>query len=412
VESAIHTYGRNLSALILWEPFPEISKDTNFQEKLNSLLQKLGALKVPYLVLGAGENREVWKEKIISFLSFTKRSSFEILPYPSYTRIVPEQINSFVDFLNELAKSKSHTNAETISHFQKIWTHNYLKNHSILSNRKGKTTWLSKVNFYNQTPVFVGASPSLENEIDVLRETRKKIVLLASDTAIQYLLFNKITPDAILSFDPGRGTLYHFLPEIPKSIPILTWLGAASYIFSLENPVYLLNTHFPMDQLLDFHFHNKWPSFNNPSLNLSGMGKALAEMAGSDKFLLSGVSFKGSFGKAHCKGTGYESYRLPQIKRKSPWENINFSKMYSKLDGKNKIAWDKIWESKGNTRIANLVDLRLELLNQNVPLGPASISFFEGFEGFPELQRLDWERAFQEFPEVISIKTYSRWFSV
>lgn len=411
VEQAIEQFGEHLPPLLLWEPLPEIEQNEAFQIKQSQLLAKLNQHHVPYVLLKSNDEKNVWETSLKEFLQKTNLKTLELRPFPGYTRAFPEKLESFVTFLNQIANSKTDINAQTISHFARTWTHNYQKNGSLLKVRTGESYLLNSVQLNQSLPVFVGASPELEQEIPFLKQYRSEILLLASDTSAQFLLSQSLLPDAILSFDPGRGTLYHFLPSIPSEIPIITWLGGLPEIFSLPNPIYLVNTNHPMDQILELKLKEPWPSLANPSLNLAGMGKALAILAKSAKFLLSGVSFKGDFGKAHCRGTGYERYRLPRVNRDHTWEQLNDTKLYAKNEGKNKLAWEQLWQPSSLLQIGHLKDgLGVEGTRVSTSL-PVAKKTFWGIKGFPELSKDDWERAFQEFPEVIAAKTYLRWYS-
>ncbi len=410
LDQAIRQYGEHLPPLLLWEPISEIEQNEAFQMKRFQIFAKLDQHHIPYVLLNSNDDQNEWETSLKSFLKKTNLNTLELRPFPGYTRAFPEKIDSFVTFLTQITNARTDINIQTIGHFSRIWTHNYQKNDSLIKARKADTYLLNSIQMGQKLPVFVGASPDLEQEISFLKQHRSELLLLSSDTSVQYLLSESLLPDAILSFDPGRGTLYHFLPSIPSGIPIITWLGGLSEIFSLPNPIYLVNTNHPVDQILEHKLKEPWPSLANPSLNLAGMGKALATLAKSAKFLLSGVSFKGDSGKAHCRGTGYERFRLPQVKRERTWEQLNTTKLYAKNEGKNKLAWDQLWQPSPPIQIGHLKDAFIEKETRVSTSISEANKIFRGIKGFPELNQNDWERAFQEFPEVISSKTFMRWY--
>ncbi len=405
--AAIQFYKDRLSPLLLWEPILEIETAEEFQTSLLKIKDQLFGLRIPFLILKSNDSRSIWREQIVTFLKETGAHSINILPFPSYQRIVPNEIHSFIEFLKSVQNEQSQINSNTKAHFQKVWTHNYLKNMERISSRKTGISWLFEVKISNLIPVFVGASPSLENEIPKLKQNRNSYLILCSDTAVQYLLSNQLEPDYILSFDSGRGTLFHFLPTIPQNIPIITWLGANTHIFDLKNPLVLTNTNYPMDQIIQTKLKNIWPSLENPSLNVAGIGKAIALLGRSKMLLLAGVDFLAENGKSHCRGTGYENYRLPNVNRKLTWQALNENRMYAKKTGKNKIASEKLWAEVSSLKVLYLKDHNIDSIQV---INQKERECIYGFQGFPQIGFGEWEQAFQTFPDVISPDTISRWF--
>ncbi len=411
LNSLLELKNDSLPPLIFWEPISEIANQIEFQKQFQSICNHLTERNVPFLILNSFDSK-IWPDQIKSFLLSTKRASIETLIFPGHTRIVPKEIENFKDFLNSISKGNSNVNSQTKNYFRRIWTQNYLKNISQLESNRIRINLLTKLNFSQLTVVFVGASPTLESEIQKLKKYRDKLIIITSDTATQYVISEGILPDFILSIDSGRGTLYHFLPKIPDTIPIITWFGGSSYIFSLPNPLFIINTDFPMDQLITYNLKEHWPSLKNPSLNLGGMAKSLAKFAGAKKLILSGISFEDEKGKSHCKGTGYESYRLPFVNRKNTWEKLNHTNLYVGKKGKNKLAWDKLWENEKGLSIVSLNEVPSGLLESEKQIDHKSYypSLSEA-KGFPESTTLAmWERAFQEFPDAIADETFRKWF--
>lgn len=156
--------------------------------------------------------------------------------------------------------------------------------------------------------------------MDWIYKNQDSFFILCADSSCYPLIKKKIRPDYILSIDAGRGTIYHFR-NIPNDIPIITWLGGNTHLFHLQNPIYIYLTTYPLDQV--FHsilFPNTNEIIQNPSLNVAGLSKTLAEKFSAKSLTLSGVSFKMEMGKTHARGTGYESFNLPRVNRYYPME--------------------------------------------------------------------------------------------
>ncbi|WP_167884316.1 6-hydroxymethylpterin diphosphokinase MptE-like protein [Leptospira ilyithenensis] len=419
LESKIH-----FPFLLFWEPFPEIHSDPAFQTLWNQIAEKLTEQNIKFRLLPPDLVTEEAKEILESFQIEIGRPQirYEIHPFPYYARHAEDEIARFKSFLLQKSESGSSVNRSTKSHFQKLWTGNYLKNLKLSSETNiSKREWIQGLNLKDKDVFFLGASPSLESEWENLPQERSRCVLIAADTNIQFLLAKKIIPDAILSLDPGRGTLFHFLPSIPNTIPILTWLGANSYLFSLTNPVYLINTNHPFDQLIQFMWEKKkdpkseksdWPYLKNPSLNLAGMALSFAKEGGADKLILVGVGFKEEQGKSHCRGTGYESYRLPMVTRRNPLEKLQTGIYGKERKGKNKIAWESIWKKDNDLKVISMEEYKSVTKKEPTVVHTSSEHkewWIRSFRGIPAIDSWLWEKAFQEFPDSISISTLKRW---
>jgi hypothetical protein len=260
-------------------------------------------------------------------------------------------------------------NENTIEHFSKLWLRNYFINLKLVIQRENTgLLFKESLNLKNKSVLFVGASPVLEDEINLIKKSLDKVFLISSDTSASFLLHQGVIPDLILSIDSGRGTYYHFR-NIPDKIPILTWLGGCRYIFELKNPVLLYLSSFPLDQILsNIVFGSNDFILNNPSLNVSGLAKSLAIYFESVEFLLAGISFTSHKNKTHTRGTGYESYFLDKLSRKESLESytpISYSKKMSK---KNELAFYHLTDtSQINVKKINEFDSETVLYKNKIP---------------------------------------------
>lgn len=335
-------------------------------------------------------------------------SKWSLYPTPSYERMFPELVSECqTNFQKEL--SSNEINQNTIQHFSKLWTHNYLKNRIGLFYNDTSIRWFQSFVGRKTSILFVGASPGLELDLPRIQRERNHFLIFASDTALGYLLPNGIVPDYIVSFDSGRGTTYHFLLDLPKHIPIITWLGGSAYIFDLVNPKILVNTGHPLDQILEHLFLSSlgktWPHYSNPSLNLLGMVSSITESIKDREFFVSGVSYLAERGKSHCKGTGYERYYLPETARTRSLEFIT-KRLYSgERKGKNQKAWEQM-NPKGSLSNIQFIAEAKEISFRSKEDQEHSLESFQGFP--PSLAELaKW--ANQDHSGIIHRKTLNTW---
>lgn len=280
--------------------------------------------------------------------------------------ILPYYAKKFSKQLAELklahSKKKSSINHSTIQHFSKIWINNYIQNIRVSSEREDIYSLSDKtVDWKNLSIVFTGASPILEEEIEYLLLHRHNFFILSSDTSSYFLFKKGIKPDAILSIDSGRGTAFHFRDDLPNDIPIITWLGGNKEIFQRKNPIYLIYTTYPLDQIV-VDRHKDLFLLNNPGLNISGMALAIAEKMNVLDFANAGISFTSYKGKTHCRGTGYEYFKLIDIRRTYSMEMYSPGNYKTGISKKNHLALDMLYKSRFGSK--KLIDLHPTLIHE------------------------------------------------
>ncbi|UOG39492.1 DUF115 domain-containing protein [Leptospira noguchii] len=266
----------------------------------------------------------------LSFWISEKTNQVSPFLHPVYSRKFSDLTLSFLDSLKQNSQNKI-----AKEYFQKIWIRNCVRN--LTSSFQNSNTSLilsgAKNNFFqNQTLVFTGASPSLEKETDWISKNRNQFHLLVSDTSLGWILNSGIIPDAVLSLDSSRGTLFHFRNILPKEIPILTWFGGCTYLFDLPNPKWIYFSTHPLDQILKSLFFPNAPILENPSLNMAGIAMSFAKHLKYDRLVLKGVDFHRNGGKTHCRSSGYEAYDRFFLSRKVSLSKTRFQKSKS---------WDK-----------------------------------------------------------------------
>ncbi len=93
----------------------------------------------------------------------------------------------------------------------KLWNcmmQNFLKN--LMQIEKFNILKFNKERVKEKYAVIVSAGPSLEKDIEYLKEIKKNVYIFSVDTALRYLLYNKIIPDFIFSVDPQYQSKLHF----------------------------------------------------------------------------------------------------------------------------------------------------------------------------------------------------------
>ena len=102
------------------------------------------------------------------------------------------------------------------SHFGKIWQKNILSNLSLAEKTKKITDRAAKIDT-KKTAAIIAAGPSLDNEIQTLKENRAAYFIIATDTAFSALLKQGIESDAVVSIDGQYISHAHYLEQLPKN---------------------------------------------------------------------------------------------------------------------------------------------------------------------------------------------------
>ena len=108
-----------------------------------------------------------------------------------------------LEFLNNIV-----LNLNTIQFFSKMWTESFFRNlvYSI------KSPGISKLfnRFYKTPLIIISAGPSLDKNIELLKDAKGKAVLLCVGTALKALLEKGIEPDLVISIDGSYKNYEHF----------------------------------------------------------------------------------------------------------------------------------------------------------------------------------------------------------
>ncbi len=169
-------------------------------------------------------------------------SDFDYYIHPSYRFLVP--------FLTEVETAiRSHLqsvaiNKNTIKRFGRVWAKNFLSSLKFVAGVKGVLDLFGKFKDFNT--VVIGAGPSLDRDIDLVRKLYNNSVIVASDTSFLPLLRSGIKPDIVVSVDPqSRNFLYLIYEKVYDNVifvcdtlylPLIYEFVPNSNIFLFDSP--------------------------------------------------------------------------------------------------------------------------------------------------------------------------------
>ena len=120
--------------------------------------------------------------------------------------------------------------------FKSLYLKNFKKNLSKVISSPGIKNFAGK---YTGLPaVIVGAGPSLDDQLELLKEIQEKIFVIAVDTSASVLIRAGIRPDFIVTVDPQDHTNRHFERIWNCGVPLLfTPVSACEVVEKYQGPL-------------------------------------------------------------------------------------------------------------------------------------------------------------------------------
>ncbi len=167
--------------------------------------------------IAIGNHRECYHSFLDQFTENVS-DSFSEMYIPSYKILYQDEIEQFSSLAIELTKMKR-SNLATFSQFSLDWIRNIMKNIKYISKFPG-VSFLANV-LENRPVVIVGSGPSLKYNLEILRELKNNVTIIAAGTSTQALLKANIIPDLIVSIDGGIPNLRAFKSLEIDNIPMV-----------------------------------------------------------------------------------------------------------------------------------------------------------------------------------------------
>jgi hypothetical protein len=140
-------------------------------------------------------------------------------------------------------------NIFTTAVFGKKWIRNMITNYLSIEN------YLIEQD--EEVPVVIASSgPTLIESIEQIKKYRKKFRLWALPSSLKAFEFFGITPDRIITTDPGYYGSYH-LQFVKDNIPVALPLTASRGLWKKGNPAIILNQVFPFEKDLSTFMKRK-----------------------------------------------------------------------------------------------------------------------------------------------------------
>ena len=154
--------------------------------------------------------------------------------HTGYEELFPE---AYRDFLITVKKTSEmvQINKDTQAYFAKKMVPNMLKNMKFIRESRFISDYVEKIP-KDIPAIIVAAGPSLDKNIDRLKEAKGKAFILAVDTAMRQLLKHDIVPDAMVTLDAAKPFSYMQDPAL-REIPLFCILESNHEIMEFHEGV-------------------------------------------------------------------------------------------------------------------------------------------------------------------------------
>ena len=255
-------------------------------------------------------------------------------------------------------------NTNTLTRFEKLWLRNISGNTQAII----AAIPLDELkDFFSNSPtLIIGAGPSLEKNIPLIRKSQSSFLIIAVDTVVKTLLLYDIIPDIVVTVDPQKINSKYIenLPSKAKNIIFVAEPSICpSSIRYLNNPIIFFDTIFPYYHLLCTFFGYKGTIELGGSVATSAF--EIAIKLGCEPLILVGVDLAYTNNAYHVHGSMYEEFWFSEVTRWKTHDQCLFRLIdYENLRiSKNKIG-NIIWTDAKFDMFIKWFEERINKLNQ------------------------------------------------
>ena len=205
---------------IVYEPsiaiFQKILEEYDIRDLINN--HKL-------MILVEGFNEELLEEILYEEINFRNWRFHHFLSLSKYKNLFKDSFKN-VSKIYERTIDQHRAEMHTLVALAQVGMRNEIKAFKWMMN----STTLDSFQgiFPEEIPyIVVAAGPSLEKNVDVLKQAKGKAIIVCVDTALNFLIERGIIPDMACTVDAIKGT-HHFLKPEVKEIPMLLSTDSSS----------------------------------------------------------------------------------------------------------------------------------------------------------------------------------------
>ena len=234
-----------------------------------------------------------WEDEVSRRLFPFCSRSYRIIPNRGWEAAAPERMRDIKSRLNGVLE-RMISDAAIFKRFGRLWHKHFMKN-KLLPNR-----FLPEFTPI-ETVYIVGAAPSSEEALFLLKNRPPESVIVAVDTAYSFLIENEIEPEYVVTIDAQLWSLYHFIGKISQKTALVSDLTSLPQIAQrFQRVVWCAGTH-PLCQTAALFLN--LPPLNTAGGNVATAALSFARLFHPKTINAVGVDFSYPRGKCYCRGS-------------------------------------------------------------------------------------------------------------
>lgn len=309
----------------------------------------------------------------LKFLN-AKNDNFINSILPVYSKLYEKEFKNFLERIKELILDKL-IDKNTVSKYKYLWFEVEIENLKSLQNSYNLADF--KDCFKDKPIVVVSAGPSLNKNVNLLKQIQGKVCILCAFSAAKVLEKEGIKPDFLTSID----SLQYGLSEYESNIPLIISNNGNKNLIKEHRAQKLIYIPYSIPLIL---LRDKLISDNLKDLNKYGIGgdvsyfsTMIAKFLGASTIILIGQDYSWIDNEnAHAKGTvhkrtdAYKHYHSATMEK----QDVNGNKVYT-----NPVFWN-FKQNMDNLNKKFLIDDNVKLIQASeggLPIEEAEILTFQ-----------------------------------
>lgn len=298
----------------------------------------LSFLKEEDILVVGGINDDMWRSSVYALTNSETILATKYLCVPNYERLFSEEYKEYGESLKKISESRMMDTGVWVR-FSKELTRNLRDN--IKELLRGYDLYSLIEDFPEGKPgILVSAGPSLNNNIDELKNAVGKALIVATDTAIKPLLNHGIRPNAFVTVDPSKPLLL-FDKEEARSIPLICMEnGNAQVIEKQKGKIFFSLTWEGMGRTLYERFGKEMP-FLETGGSVANNAFSFLRDCGCDPIIFVGQDLAYTNKKSHADGTFQDKMQDVNTEESKyiEVEDIYGNTTYTTADFKHYLEW-------------------------------------------------------------------------
>ena len=250
----------------------------------------------------------------------------------SYNDALKDRIKEIISGTLKSISSDYATQAK----FGKLWHNNVFSNLKTISKNGSIKISIPKADNTKEAAI-IGAGPSLDKTIDLLKRNREKYYIISTDTAFPILVKNGLVPEVTVTIDGQNTSCHHFAGLSLKDTILAFCLSACpavvKYAYEQNARLFPFCDNHPLEHLVKNYTYTGdafLPVIDCGAGTVLHAAASLAEKTGFKNISVFGADFGYSYGKAYAKGSYFDAVFSEKADRLHPAET-KYSELYYRL---------------------------------------------------------------------------------